>query len=623
MRNTLRDRNRWFSAVAMTCLSGFALCGCTRGTHDLSSHLPESAGREAIEAERQVADRKRQEAGTLRSTELLASKDPSASTSRSPQKVLAEQAAEAHEWSTPGLATTGKRSPRQPADLDLETANWEGDALDRRVKVVSDDREGVVETAESLLDSPPVGAGAAELFDEEEATIQVQKPSSPSGSSVPSVRSEKPPSRPGKASFDGSSEHPWAEKAPTVASSTPAKRPAGRVSLNDHESSAESSDGASRGANSPMSSTLEAGPAQPEEPRQAEAKARIQRLLVQAKSLLHKGEYRSSYRVAQLAQRIAETEDVFFAAGETQPSDIVRSVLMKIRSEEIQLASTQDGLGQASLDGSADVVNPEVPATGVHTRPGANRLNRPEEWSAAEWKDNQGRSRSESVPGESIDNPWEESRVESPSKPRMRIEPGPSSRGPQFSSEFTGSQPVWRSASNEPLDLHATVETRLPGISTGTEGSGESRDISSKGNASSGEDNISQTEPESTAPVPVPQLFPAKSHTPVTNPLLQARQQASSEPLAVAEDWRNQDLNDLATSRMPLLVAPLPPAEPLVPGTLEMPGDDSFAMDVQEPSAPQPESRLWMILAAAAGAFAMLFVRRRPAAVVRSAAEGK
>ena len=102
------------------------------------------------------------------------------------------------------------------------------------------------------------------------------------------------------------------------------------------------------------------------------------------------------------------------------------------------------------------------------------------------------------------------------------------------------------------------------------------------------------------------------------------REKSASKTLAAADDWRNQDLSDVATNRTPLLVAlaPLPPAESVIPNdaseAVADAMDDSLGIDIQEPAAIEPQSKLWMIFAAAAGAFALLFVRRRPAALPRS-----
>ena len=79
MQKAMRVRNRWFTAVAVTCLSGFALCGCARGTRDVASNLQDSAAREAMEAERHVAERKRESSQTSKSKESLASKERSES----------------------------------------------------------------------------------------------------------------------------------------------------------------------------------------------------------------------------------------------------------------------------------------------------------------------------------------------------------------------------------------------------------------------------------------------------------------------------------------------------------------------------------------------------------------
>ena len=239
MRNTLRDRNRWCTAVAMTCLSGFALCGCTSGSRDLSSHLPESAGRDAIEAERHVAERKRQETGVQKP------KDRTATASQN-RSASGRATASPDRWDDSeavAVAKTGQgRAPRDTQNL--KNAGWAGESLDRRVKHVSDEEEGVVDTAEALVDSPKRGPVATDLFDEEEdeATVRVQKPARRDGPAATVTSSDNSRSRPGRASFDEISEHPWAKQAPTTAPIREPQRSVAKSLLNDDEFAMETSD---------------------------------------------------------------------------------------------------------------------------------------------------------------------------------------------------------------------------------------------------------------------------------------------------------------------------------------------------------------------------------------------
>jgi hypothetical protein len=603
MRNTLRDRNRWFTAVAMTCLSGFALCGCTSSSRDVSSHLPDSAGRDAIDAERRVAERKRQETGVLKLQDRTATANheralsPQSTSSRQPG---GESEAVAH-------AKTGQ-SRNSRDTYDLKNADWAGESLDRRVKPASDENEGVVDTAEPRSDSPRRGQVATDLFDneEDEASVRVQKPARPSGSAARPTPSENPKSRPGRASYDDTDDlddvsvHPWAGQAPTTARSSEPSRPAAKVPQSNPGTSPKSADLSARVTAVPKTAktrTPAAGQSQPDDARQVEARARVGTLLTQAKSLVNKGEFRSAYRVSQLAQRIADSEDLFFVAGEEQPADIVRSILMKVRTEEIQQASTS----HASPDDS----HPAFGQTEAEIRSRSNRVTRAEGWSDDAWQNHQGLPSDEPNETVSLDHPWQESATETTSKPLMRINPGPSTRRARLNPEFPGSRPQWRNSQTEPLALSRSAEVvpdQMPTVgSTGFQ---------------------SETEPAARTTAPVRGELPSKSRTPAGTKISEDNPEGVPEPLAIAQNWRDQSLNNVATDRMPLLVAPLPPREPLIPDVLGTEVDDTFATDIREPTPVQPESRLWMILAAAAGAFAMLFVRRRPAPVVRPVSDG-
>ncbi len=57
---------------------------------------------------------------------------------------------------------------------------------------------------------------------------------------------------------------------------------------------------------------------------------------------------------------------------------------------------------------------------------------------------------------------------------------------------------------------------------------------------------------------------------------------------------------------MPLLVAPMPPQEPIAAPLVET-TDETLAVEADNTSQPASDSKLWLLLAAAAGAFAMLF----------------
>ena len=520
------------------------------------------------------------------------------------------------------MAKTGQgRAPRDTQNL--KNAGWAGESLDRRVKHVSDEEEGVVDTAEALVDSPKRGPVATDLFDEEEdeATVRVQKPARRDGPAATVTSSDNSRSRPGRASFDEISEHPWAKQAPTTAPIREPQRSVAKSLLNDDEFAMETSDTPARVTPVPRiakTQTPVAEHPQQEDARQVEAKARVQRLLTQAKSLVNKGEFRSAYRVSLLAQRIADSEDLFFVAGEEQPTDIVRSILMKVRSEEIQQASTS----LTGVDESQPVAQPAFRQTEVQIRPRPHRSRRPEGWSSDERQDG-GLSLEEPASTETIDNPWEESATEPSAKPLMRIKPGPSTRGNRLNSEFPGSRPQWRNSQTEPLHISRSAEELAPGIATAKDGRRTAEVIPGHKPTGSSTGLPAETESSTLTTELVPRQFPSKSRTPAGALLSVDSPPTVPEPLAMAQNWRNQNLNNVATGRMPLLVAPLPPEEPLTPVALATDVNDTFATDIQEPAPVQPESKLWMILAAAAGAFAMLFVRRRPAAMVRPMGDGQ
>lgn len=616
MHNTKRVGNRWFSAVAMTCLSGFALCGCTSGSRDLSSNLSETAGREAIEAERQVAERKKQETGGAKSKELLASK--SRSTAPDSERAASKTTAPSKKPSARSEESASQASAEQDTgrvqldDADLETADWAGDYLDRRVQSVSgEEEEGVLETTEPLLDRPRRQPAAADLFEEDEATAKVQKSTS------------RPEQRPGRASFDGTSEHPWSQKAPTTARSSTAKQSSTKRPSVENERLEATADSVPPVTPTPKAKSRTVSQEPADEAQQAEAKARVHTLLTQSKSLLNKGEHRSAFRVAQLAQRIADSENLFFGAGEEQPADIVRSVLMKIRSEEKQVAKVEvDSDGSSSR--ASQVASGTIP-------PGSPLLSKSEQWSHGDGQTEQpeqtalAENARASESTESSDNPWPVTRKKSTAQPVMRISPGVSSSGSRFNEQFPKSRPEWQGTANVPQTLTSPEEEASPGFATAKEGRMASdKIVQSKLHGSTTGADLASENSSSSQNEFVPAPFPAKILDRDLSQVNTERDREASAHLAVAEDWRTQDLNDVATSRQPLLVAPvapLPPQEPLIPSVLAETGEDIFAVETHEPLPSQPQSKLWMILVAAAGAFAMLFVRRRPVPVVRASSD--
>ncbi len=630
MRNTKRERNRWLTAVAMTCLSGFALCGCTRGTHGISSNLQENAGREALQAERDIAARKRPGSSSAKSKEVFASKERETtprmnrpSTAKSVVKVedvdleSAEVASQPPKISRAGRATLD--------DADVETAEWAAGSQDRRVKTVSDEQE--VEVAEPLLDAQKTESVAAELF-EEEASIRVKKTASNDADTEEPVASKEVQARPGRTSYDGSSTHPWAEKSP-VATRTPESRAPGQPAQSRTPARPATTEPIQTvAAGKPNSKALEES--RQDDTQKAEAKARVQLLLTQAKSLLNKEEFRSAYRVAQLAQRIADSEDLFFVAGEEQPADVVRGVLMKIRMEENGGAIAKNRTAPTEEEAPATkVAATRHPLAKVQAKPASS--NRPQGWAFAEWQD-QKRSAEESASQEpsakaqaaSRNNPWSQGLAKSSARSEMRIEPGPTQRGSRGSAEFPHSRTEWRSSTNEPLTLSSSAELESPGIASVKDGHRSTKVVQADLNASPGADTHANSLPSHVVPGAMPQTFSERSVEPVAVDWPQSREKSTSDPLASAEDWRTRDLTEIGTTRSPLRIAPLPPSDSIIPETLGDVADavdDTVAIDIQEPAPLKSESKLWMILAAAGGAFAMLFIRRRPVALPRSSGD--
>ena len=612
MRTTMRQQNRWFSAVAMTCLSGFALCGCTRGSREMSSNLTENAAREAIDAERHIAERKRQGAPASKPKDLVASEERPASPNRNP-RTLSKSAPASKKWNSGtdksnSVSREVAGTPSKSAKLDrvqleeneLETADWAEGDLDRRVKAVSDsqEQESDVEAAEPLLNSPLQGPIASDLFEEEaEAIVRMKKTETKGRLGSPAEKTNLTPARPKQASFDGKSEHPWAKKSPVAARSEATYPSTGKDLKADEPVVQESAD---------MERLV------PEDPRQSESKARVHTLLTQAKSLLNKGEFRSAYRVAQLAQRIADSEDLFFVAGEEQPADIVRSVLLKIRIDENRVAS----LTESTPDQDLSVDRQEPSSSPTIER---SRSNLPEAWSFAEWRTGPDPRKSKQTPIDTMDAAWVQAESEPAQSSSMRIIPQPSqNRGAHGKKEFPNSRPEWRSTANEPLSLSSSTEVGAPGIATAKDGRRLPKVVQADLDASSTAELETASALSAGGPILVPRPFPSKNLATDVTSEPQEMEVSESESLAVVDDWRSQSLTDLAVNRQPLLVAPLPPEKLNLTDSLVENLDDSFATDIQEPLNTPKESKLWMMLAAAAGAFAMLFVRRRPVPVVRS-----
>ena len=548
--------------------------------------------------------RKKQETGGTKSKELFTSKDRPVSprhglTTSKTADEFSESDFETAEFGSP--ASLNRELGRaQLEDSDLANADWASDTLDTRVQTVSSDDEVGVESALPLLDHPQHPPTTADLFNETDATVKAQKPS---------FQPENTQQRPGRASFDGTSEHPWSQKAPTVARSMLTTQPAAKRPLVDIESSETTADSISRVASTPKTKSTAAKPTQPDDAQQAEAKARVRTLLTQSRSLLNKGEHRSAFRVAQLAQRIADSENLFFAAGEEQPADMVRSVLMKIRSEEQQIVSSHRNTDETQEEHTTSTKRVTTRTTDVRSRPGTSLANLET-------------TEEETVSTESTKTPWAVTTKKSPVQPVMRISPGSASRGSRFNDQFPKSRTEWQSTPNEPQTLSSPEGEVSPGLATAKDGRLEPyKVVQAKLNSSPSADALAKMTSGFSNHEHAPLPFPAKAPTRESTQRFELREQSSSEPLAVAEDWRTQDLNHVATSQQPLLVAPLPPDEPLIPSVLTDSADEIFAVEVEEPSNPQPASRLWMILAAAAGAFAMLFVRRRPAPVVRASGD--
>ena len=676
MRKSSPARIRWFTAVAITCLSGFALCGCARGTRDVATSLKDNAAREAVEAERKIAERKRGESQALSSKEKFASKEkPAAPKSSAPlksEKGLASSSKNPFDRpetkkSSSALAKSPTKKPSKSASQnpkgELATAEWDGDSSDRRVKTVSGETDvDDVDVAEPLLDSRGREAVTSDLFDESEVPAKKKSDaqgktaakSSRSLESKSGLSEKKETLATQKSESVSLDDHPWAKESPAAEQSSErgkkkdaqkfAKTPLADISPDDlKDDPLEESSAAFQKSGSLKKDPLKSDQSTLEEAQQLEAKARVQGLLSQSKSLVNQGELRSAYRLAQQAQRIADSEDLYFTAGEDQPADAVRAVLMKIRFEENKLAARKTSSGSAEL---AELQNKTTNPGKQVSHAKKEFSNVPDGWSTASKPVEEDSSVFE-APEKSggSNNPWAKSDFVAVAPRSMEIKPGPIPQTVRSIPAFPDTQDQWRGVANEPMSL-------------GSKSSG----IQASGFESSAQAAFQKTKVTHAAmPVPpagtgvglIPESpvsplsvnstqAPATSDQAVTSeafpkPANQVESQVQSEPvvkpvpgsLASVDDWRNLDLPDIAVTRSPLLmpsgVAPPPPEEPSVAKTLATDVmDDSLGIDIQEPvPVKQSQSKLWLVFAAAAGACAMLFVRRRPARVARSTEPAK
>jgi len=565
MRRTMRQKRRWFHAVAITCLSGFALCGCARGTRDLSSNLQKNAEKEAIEAERSIAERKRQDSKVLDDEDF---EEKTAAVSRSENRSVVSKRSD-DPWSE---AEDRKRAlPDERSDTDAgerenriqvvsgsesEDNRWaDPEPVEELFTESAETEDPIVESevADSVADMPTASANEAE------GTVRIRKEPAPTPPGTRS-RSEYTQStaRSGQASYRGTQEHPWSRKAPVA----------------NHSAIDE------QGESTPAENRTDVVESRMEETdAQLETKARVRVLVEQAKSLLRKGEYRSAYRAAQVAQRMAESGDVFFAAGEEQPAEVVRAVLNKIRAEETRLAATsQNEARQPEL--SQQGSKSEAAETPKKTT--VSKL--PDDWTFAEWQ-----------PGDkplTSKTARDTSTGKSEGVAGMRIQPGHRSRSD--AKAFPG-RTDWKSAGQITSD----------------------ENIVEQSSASTADDASSKVVPATlpadslvrSADLKAPRPFPDRDFD--RSEKAPAPPEVSSE-LSVSQSWRNENLESAGTGRMPLLVAPLPPQEPIAAPLVET-TDETLAVEADNTSQPASDSKLWLLLAAAAGAFAMLFVRRRPA----------
>ncbi len=654
MRKSTPVRNRWFTAVAITCLSGFALCGCARGSRDVATSLKDNAAREAVEAERKIAERKRGESNALGSKESLASKERSkpslksdknlASASRNPFDRKDTTGRQATDKDSSDLAMNpskkpGKSTSKNPKG-ELSTAEWAGDSLDRRVKTASEERElDEIDLAEPLLDSRGEEVIASDLFDEVDNPPKKKTDLQGKTVSKPSKTTEEtfdlPPQDEtsfDEAKSDSGNEYPWTKKSAVAErSSEKSVDPFARNPISDIQPSDLNDESLPENEEKSIAfrkkDTTKSDQSTLDEAQQLEAKARVQSLLTQSRSFVNKGELRSAYRVAQQAQRIADSEDLYFSAGEEQPADLVRSVLMKIRFEESKFASRKTSNASEAI---AELEEKKAKPNKLVSHAKEQFSNLPDGWTTAGKQSEEDPSTFESPEkAGGSNNPWTKSDFVSATPHTMQIKPGPVNKTVRSIPTFPDSQDQWRSVANEPMSIGKK--------STGIEASGfesaqgsfnkakvhpataQSPFSSAHQSTASLPDSTTEKRQTPLSPTENTQGFTENSSTDNSSQESLDSHQHVPGSLASADDWRNQDLADIAVSRSPLLVAPSPPDDPSVAKDIAADVmDDSLGIDVQEPDpAKQSESKLWMVFAAAAGACAMLFVRRRPATTIR------
>lgn len=640
----------------------------------MATSLKDNAAREAVEAERKIAERKRGESRSLGSKESFASKDKPAVPSKG-DKGLASSSKNPFDRqdsakSSSNLAKSSTKKPSKSASQsskgELATAEWSGDSLDRRVKTVSGEKESEdIDVAEPLLDSRGREVVTSELFDE--AGVPAKKKADPKGKTTakPSLGSESKhdlgekkesltakKTEVKKTETTSFGDHPWASESSAEDRSVErvkskdirniSKTPIAEISPDDLKEDFQEEEGslAFQKTASLKKDPIKSDQSSLDEAQQLEAKARVQSLLAQSKSSVNKGELRSAYRLAQQAQRIADSEDLYFTAGEEQPADVVRAVLMKIRFEENKIATRKlAGGSEAGIEpqGKSAKAQKQISLTKKEFS------NVPDGWSNASPAKEEDPSVYE-TPEKSggSNNPWAKSDFVAATPHTMEIKPNPVARTVRSNSAFPDIQDQWRGVANEPM----SVGSKSTGIqASGFESTAQSAFQKSKVThaAMPATPGIGSTQEAPVGPLTVSANPPSTPAEPVASAVVAPQNPSavvgrevsapSDQPvpgsLANTDDWRNHELADIGVARTPLIVAPVvapaPPVEPTAAKNLAADVmDDSLGIDVQEPvPAKESQSKLWMIFAAAAGACATLFVRQRPARVARSTSPAK
>lgn len=552
MSGSVRKRSRWFSAaLAMACLSGFTLEGCSRSNRGgLTGSISDKAGQEALRAERHSEERRRLESTSARSKDgTSVAKKSTAPLKKEP--LDSEQA----------VASVKKTSSSREsgAQTDLDNADWAGDYLDKRVKAVSDSRVDESEHVEPLLDaddenhSPEVAVDVWALTEAEEAegTVRIRKPAEPESTEVatevsrPALKTEN-------------EEHPWARKSPTRQARPVVAKTTDRAASPETPSSAKAS------WEKPTEPAVAAD-------ERSEAKARVQTLLTQGQSLMNKGELRQAYAVAQLAQRVVESEELFFEAGEEQPSDLIRSVQMQLRlaSSDTQLASSQTPHPKVAKTSSKSI----TPVSGSRSRP--SRTDIPDDWKFAEWQNDSSSDGIEKGPegASSVRNTAASIRI----TPKVPTAASTAKSHRQRVSKFPSQRSEW---AGDPVALAPPGE--FPGNKP-----------------------VTQTDYEEL----VHPVMATSDDRPSPSSDQASHSSSDSSELAQA-DWRSQSLDDIGVRR-PLLVAPPQPMDELA---LDLPlvNEEVAAVDLESPAEVPSKSRLWIAISAAAGAVLLLLTRRRP-----------